>query len=480
MPQSPLTLVFCALTSIFLGAQLSLGQSLETATTQPAMPKFLHLETVLSLVESDNPLLHGSRTEKLAAQGKYLEALGAFEPVLVNDWELERLVKDGRTKSVGFNDSFVRLRHPYGIQGIAGWRMGLGDIEIADLAVDRTNQPLLGIVLPLLRGLGINPQRAQLEKSKLADREATLTIQQTRQDLYLGAATQFWKWVASRKAAELKREALKVAKVRLKQISGQAKAGAVPEFDVAEATQEVQRRLENFIRAKREAEQEEFRLSLFIWRNGSPIPLKHYEIPDFPPLPKYIEAPAGVTVVRTAQERRPEVLQIELEAAMNDIDLSVAKNNLLPSLIADAEPSRKPGEFVLGLGYRFGIELSFPFMQREARGQKIQVEAKGTKLGWMLQFRMQEVAIDIDNAFSAISRAHERIQAAYDALVYAQTLVKGELTRFRMGATNLLFVNLRERNAVEAEIAYIQAQAEFHQAKALYEWAVGNWTQPQT
>ncbi|MGP0591625.1 hypothetical protein ACTRXD_03675 [Nitrospira sp. T9] len=41
--------------------------------------------------------------------------MGAFEPTLVNDWELERLVKDGQTKSVGFNDTLIQARHPWGI-----------------------------------------------------------------------------------------------------------------------------------------------------------------------------------------------------------------------------------------------------------------------------------------------------------------------------------------------------------------------------
>jgi outer membrane protein TolC len=49
-----------------------------------------------------------------------------------------------------------------------------------------------------------------------------------------------------------------------------------------------------------------------------------------------------------------------------------------------------------------------------------------------------------------------------------------------MGATNLLFVNLRERNVVEAEITFIQTQAEYQQANAFYLWAIGHWTQPVT
>lgn len=480
MPPNFLTLSYLAAVTVLCVFLLSASHALETSTSPNAEMQPLRLQRVLSLVETQHPLLHGSRTERLEAQGKLLKALGAFEPTLVNDWELERLVKDGQTKSVGFNDTFVQLRHPWGLQGFAGWRTGIGEVEVADLGIRGTNQPLLGLVLPLLRGLGTNPERGELEKSKLAEQEADLNIQQTRQDLYLGAATQYWKWVAAWKAVDLRQQALEVAKVRLHQLTRQAETGAVAEFDVTEAHQEVQRRLENVIKAKREAEQEQFKLSLFVWDNGSPLPFGFHQVPDFPSLTPVSDFQTPEADADLARQRRPEILQIALEAARNHIDLGVATNNFLPDLRAEAEPTRKPGEFVLGLGYRFGVQLSIPFLQRDATGQKLQLEAKAQRLGWIQQYRLQQVALDIDNARSALLRAEERIQAASQALLYSRSLVKGERTRFQMGATNLLFVNLRERNVVDAEVTYIQAQAEYHQAQAFYQWAIGEWTQPVT
>lgn len=472
-----MTLSYVFASTLLLVFPLSNTLALDTKTSPYAATQPLRLKTVLSLVETQHPLLHGSRTEKLEAQGKLLKALGAFEPTLVNDFELERLVKDGQTKSVGFNDTIIQMRHPWGLQGFAGWRTGLGDVDVADLGIGN-NQPLLGLVLPLLRGLGTNPESGELEKSKLAEQEATLNIQQTRQDLYLGAATQYWKWVAAWKVVDLRQQALEVAKVRLQQLTRQAEAGAVAEFDVTEAHQEVQRRLENVIKAKREAEQEQFKLSLFVWDHGAPIPFNLQTVPDFPPLGSTSGIQAQDTDVDLAQQRRPEILQITLEAARNHIDLGVAKNNFLPDLRAEAEPTRKPGEFVLGLGYRFGLQLSFPFLQKDATGQQLQLKAKAERLRWHQQYRMQQVALDIDNASSALLRAKERIHAASQALIYSRSLVKGERTRFQMGATNLLFVNLRERNVVDAEVIYIQAQAEYQQAQAFYQWAIGHWTQP--
>ena len=435
----------------------------------------LSLDKVLDLVEEGHPLLNGSRTEKLRARGRLLKALGAFEPAFVNDWELERLVSDGKTKSVGFNDTVLEVRHPWGISGFAGFRAGLGDVEIADLSVGENNQPLLGIALPLLRGFMINPEHAELKKSKLADKQANLEIQQTRQDLYLGAATQFWSWVATWKSTQLRERALKVAKVRFAQLSKQAKNGAVAPFDVTDANQEVQRRLENFIRAKRGAEKEQIKLALFLWKDNNPLNLTDTVPPHFPGNTATIAFEQIGTDKQQAIQWRPEVALVQLEAERNNIDLDLANNNFLPSLQADAEPSRKPGEFVLGLGYRFGVTFRFPFLQKGAQGEALQMEGKAKQLKFLQQYRIQQVSLDVENAYSAVKRTKERIAASQEALNLARELQKGERTRFKLGATTLVLVNLRERNVVKAAIDLIRAQADYFKALALYNWATGKW-----
>jgi outer membrane protein TolC len=57
----------------------------------------------------------------------------------------------------------------------------------------------------------------------------------------------------------------------------------------------------------------------------------------------------------------------------------------------------------------------------------------------------------------------------------AKTLEDGEHFRFGLGATSVLFVNLRERNTVDSESQLIRAQTEYHKALAYYQWAVGAW-----
>lgn len=435
----------------------------------------LTLQSVLTRVEENHPLLKGSQTEKMVASGKLLEALGEFEPTIVNDWELERLAKQNSNESVGFNDTFVEMRHKSGIRGFAGFRAGIGDVRVADMAIGSSSQPLMGIAIPLLRGLKTNPEHAKLKKSHLADKQANLEIQQTRQELYFGAATQYWNWVAAWKFMEIQQKAVGVAEERLAQLIKQGSAGSIPTFDVDEGKQEVQRRRDGLIKAKRKVDEEKLKLDLFLWEEDSLNSVNNYIAPLLPPPQKIHSVHDLEQGKKRAASARPELQMVSLEAELNQIDLKLAENNLLPDLTLEAEPTRKPGEFVLGLGYRFGVRLSFPFYQKKARGELLQKIGKEQRLKSLQKYQLKKVALDVENAHSAVTRAEERIRVSKEVLRLAKKLEKGERTRFKHGATTLLIVNMRERNVLKAAKEWITAMADYQKAQALYQYSMGEW-----
>lgn len=445
----------------------------------PPIP--LSLDEIQAWIDRSHPLLKGAGTEKVMARGKMLKALGAFEPTVVNDTEVERFISSSNpnagTQTVGFNDTLVEARHPWGFKYSAGVREVInGPAKIPDLSFSNgNNQVLLGGSLPLLKGLLMNPENAELQRSELADPRADVRVAQTRQDLFLAAAAQFWDWVAMVKLAEVQRKALGVAEDRYKQVEGRAKAGAVAPLDVVEANQEVQRRREVAIAAQRGVEQEQLKLSMFLWERNAPVIPPVERAPEFPsqmliPTPDTIQAHK-----LQAKTDRPEIKEIDIEAKLNNIDLALAKNNLLPSLDAEAAPARAPEKFVLGLGYRFGLELRIPILQRKSRGEVLEAQGKADRFVLVQKFREQQVVIDVDNALSAIERAKERVAAAVESLRLAKTLEEGERFRFSLGATSVLFVNLRERNSVDSENQVIRAKADYQKAQALYQWAIGAW-----
>jgi outer membrane protein TolC len=465
---------------IALGIPWTYASAADPSTKRELPPIPLSVDEIHAWVDRSHPLLKGAGTEKVMARGRMLKALGAFEPNVVNDTELERFISSSNpnagTQTAGFNDTLVEARHPWGFRYSAGVRQAIGDARIPDLGFNNDRQQLLlGGFFPLLRGLMVNPENAELQRSELADPRADVRIAQTRQDLFLAAATQFWDWVAAVKFLEVQRRAVGIAEDRFKQVEGRAKAGAVAPLDVVEANQEVQRRREVAIAAQRFVEQEQLKLSMFLWENNAPVNPPLERAPEFPsqmliPTPDTIKAHKI-----QAKADRPEIKEIGIEAKINNIDLELAKNNLLPSLDAEAAPARQPEKFVLGLGYRFGLELRIPILQRRSRGEVLEAQGKADRFVLTQKFREQQVVIDVDNALSAIERAKERIAAAVESLRLAKTREEGERFRFSLGATSVLFVNLRERNSVDSEGQVIRAKADYQKALALYQWSIGAW-----
>ncbi len=449
------------------------------ASSLPPIP--LSLDELHARIDRTHPLLKGAGAEKTIARGKMLKALGAFEPTLVNDTELERFISRtdpaSGTQTVGYNDTLVEALHPSGFRGSAGFRQAIGEARIPDLSFGNGNQQvILGGYLPLLRGLMVNPERAELQRSELADPLAEIKIAQTRQGLFLAAAHQFWEWVSAAKLLDVQKRALAVAEERYTQVDERAKAGAVALIDVTEAGHEVHRRREVAIAARRLLEQEQFKLSMFFWENGSPTIPPIDRVPEFP-LERRAPTTEDVTAHKLdAMKERPEVKELEVEARLNNIDLALAKNNLLPSLDLEAAPARSPEKFVLGLGYRFGVELRIPLMQRRGRGEVLQAQGQAERLVMAQQYRENQVLIDVDNALSAVERAKERIEEAAQALRLVEIVEEGERYRFSVGTSSVLFVNLRERNTIDSQTQVIRAKAEYYKALALYQWAIGAWS----
>ena len=476
----PHRFLFLASLLVSLGLVYDGASAVEPLTKRELPPIPLSVDEIQAWIDRTHPLLKGAGTEKVMARGRMLRALGAFEPTVVNDTELERFISSSNpekgTQTGGFNDTLLEARHPWGFRYSAGVRQAIGDARIPDLSFNNGNQQvLLGGFLPLLRGLMVNPEAAELQRSELADPRADVRIAQTRQDLFLAAATQFWDWVAAVKFVEVQRRAVGIAEDRFRQVEGRAKAGAVAPLDVVEANQEVQRRREVAIAAQRFVEQEQLKMSMFLWEHNAPVLPPIERAPEFPaqmlvPTPETIKAHK-----LQAKADRPEVKEIDIEAKLNNIDLELAKNNLLPSLDAEAAPARQPEKFVLGLGYRFGLELRIPILQRRSRGEVLEAQGKADRFVLTQRFREQQVVVDVDNALSAIERAKERIAAAVESLRLAKTLEEGERFRFSLGATSVLFVNLRERNSVDSEGQVIRAKADYQKALALYQWSIGAW-----
>ena len=474
----------------------------QSARTAP-----LTIEEVLARIELTHPLLQATGLERAQARAKVLKALGAWEPRVRNELEFDRYQTYNLTNasgapnhlSAGYVDTFLKIGHPWGWEIFGGIRNVFGDhatlsgqvgngdrnVVTPSIAVPQDFQLFypqqMGIVggkLNLLRGFMVNEEFAQFQQAEVAGPQAEVKVAQKRQDLYLAGAIQYWDWQVAAKQADVVKRALAVAEERYRMVEGRAKGGAVAPIDVVEAREEVQRRREAAIAAQRKVEYEQYKLALFLWENGEPVTPRPEWAPEFQgetPVPSEEDVAAFKV---EATEDRPEVRDLYIEAKLNNIELKLAKNNLLPKLTVEGGPAIGAIYWVGGIGYRMATFFSMPLFNRAARGKVLHAEAQQERLAWKQIYTERQVAIDVDNWLSAIVRARDRVKAATEALRLAKTLEEGERARFNMGATSVLFVNIRERAVVEMAYELYRAQADYAVSRGGMLWARGALSKP--
>ncbi|MDH5726528.1 MAG: hypothetical protein OEY60_13755, partial [Nitrospira sp.] len=104
--------------------------SAESVRTAP-----LTIEEVLARIELTHPLLRATGLERSQARAKVLKALGAWEPRVRNEVEMDRYVTYNLTNvsgipndlTSGYSDTMLKVAHPWGIEVFGGIRNGFGD-----------------------------------------------------------------------------------------------------------------------------------------------------------------------------------------------------------------------------------------------------------------------------------------------------------------------------------------------------------------
>lgn len=165
-----------------------------------------------------------------------------------------------------------------------------------------------------------------------------------------------------------------------------------------------------------------------------------------------------------ALKNRPELAQLELLKDMTDIDLDLARNQLLPIVDLYAGPGIDTGAGSIGPLFKAGISVAVPLRNRTARGQVEQAKLKLQKLDLYQKALLQQVLLEVEDTASELKMTYQRYESAREAYQLAKQLEEGERTRFELGDSTLFLVNQRERSTAEAFIKMVEIQAEYQQA----------------
>lgn len=434
---------------------------------------------VVESVRSQYPPQLAALIEQDIANGRVRAALGAF------DWNLNA---GGASNLAGYYDGrtgFANLEKPLSFWGgsvYGGYRLSSGFLP--DYNKDRTKidgEAVLGFKVPLLRDGTIDRRRATLWQAEIDQQLAEPFILRQYLDFVRASTITYYTWLASGKRLLFAEELLRIAQKRDSAIAEQVQRGASARIVQVDNKRLVVSRQISVVQAKRRFEAAAIELSLFL-RNketAEPIVARREQLPsDFPTqtTPKYSQMAADID---TAWIRRPEVRRIELTIEKTNIDMRLAKNNLMPSLELGVNARQgvggsRPSDKLEKEEVEAKLEFRLPLERREAKGRVDVAQSQISRLQNERQFARDRIAADVRDSYSALIAAQDTLRQTRINVDLAQQLEDAENEKLEHGATDLLALQIREQATFDARVLEVDALLEHFRAEANYRAAVAS------
>lgn len=430
----------------------------------------LSLDRIIESVKRYHPLLRASEEGKRQAMSELLSAEGAFDTSASAELS---------SYATGYYDGTAvdtEISQPLmwnGARLYSGFRNSSGSFPVYDdyLYTGEIGEARAGIQLPLARDREIDKPRTQLIRASLLKVVAEANIEQRKIELIRGASIAFFSWSAAGERWKIAADLLKVAESRGRQISERVRRGDLPQFDLDDNERAILQRRAVVLSSERALQKTALDLSLFL-RNedGEPI------LPTIKMLLKTFPSPKKIEIKQSdeAHSRRPELKRLEAEMQRNDADLKLAENQLLPKVDLLTGFSNDIGEssHVSSQGeLKIGLKFQLPLQNREAKGRRELALSKERELKLLQRFTKDKITTEVKDAENSVFLAEQRFNTAKREHELAKELQQGEVSRYELGDSNLIFVNLREQTTAEAATRVVDALYDYSAAIAEFEAA---------
>jgi cobalt-zinc-cadmium efflux system outer membrane protein len=432
----------------------------------------LSLDDVIAATLERHPALNAEKQERVSADADVLSAEGAFDPSLKGD--ALSYVTGGYSGNYGSAYVEQPLKF-YGSKVVGGYRIGDGTFPIYDnwYETNSGGEVGVGVEVPLLRDGPIDRRRAQIGRAESGQVIADSLIEQRKIELARAAALTYWDWTAARNKVKVFRRLLTVAEERDRQIAERVAKGDLPDFDRVDNQRAVLQRRSQLLTAERAVKAAEFSLSLF-YRNyaAEPQSVERFQSLDRIPVPLFAPVHHPEDPVAAAAEARPEFKNIKAQSEQNKIELELARNQVLPRLdlrvfsyndYGTGDPKLEDPEV------KAGLRIEIPLATRTQKGRIDYYESRQKKLQFTETFLRERIRADVQDALNALDIARSKVEVAAAEVKASDDLARGELKRFNLGDSNLIFVNLREQNAADAEVREIEALQDYQKAFVTFE-----------
>jgi outer membrane protein TolC len=447
----------------------------------------LSFDQYLSWVSTHHPVSRQISMETETARAKLMKARGAFDPKLFGSYD-DKLF--GETNYWDIFEGGIKIPTRTGIEVKAAFNANQGDFINPKEKLPKQGQALLGVSVPLLRGLRIDARRATLQQAKVLQAQTAVEQQLAFNELIYDASLTYWNWVIQASALQLFQEAAQRAAIRFEGIRQEFFAGDKAAIDTTDALTQYQSIQLLQLEAENDFLLAGVALSNFLWsEQGLPLVLNAGVRPPDPNLQPFPTAfTQGEFENLLAQiEAHPMLVQNALKLENLEIERKLKAEMLKPQVdvnynLLSSDRAFHEGftqvDFAPTQNYKWGVTVGFPVFLRKERGD---LAVTKVKIQQTLLDRDRK-RLEVENklrTYQAQSNALESQIALQQAAVRNyDRLLRAEEEKLLNGQSTLFLINSREMKLIDARQKLLSLQAKYAKTQANWTLAAASLTLP--
>ncbi|MFQ6070068.1 MAG: TolC family protein [Candidatus Aminicenantales bacterium] len=356
---------------------------------------------------------------------------------------------------------------------------------------------------PLLRNFGSKMNRREIiiafNNSEISDNNLKQALQNTIYDV----EEAYWNLVYNIELLKVRRQSLKLARDLLEKNKKSVEVGTMAPMEILTAESTVATREADILQQEANVKNAEDLLKSLL-----NLPQAEAEITTIIPSdkPTYEEVKVNLDeALMTAIENRPDLESTRLEIKNREINLSYAKNQLLPNLslqasywspgisgtqliylnnnpltgeVVDTIPGSIKDALKDAFNFKYknwsiNLALDIPLDTIFSRAQYAQAKLNLEQALLRMKNQEQNIYLEIKTAVRAVETNYKRVQAYKIARELQEKKLEAEEEKLRVGLTTNYFVLQYQRDLADAQVAELKAIIDYSLSIARLNRAMG-------
>lgn len=332
---------------------------------------------------------------------------------------------------------------------------------------------------PLLRGFGIDSQREQLLVSEKNREIADVTVRQSAIATTRAVRNAYADLVYALASLDVAQQSLDLARESLRNTRSRVEIGTTPPIDVVEAESEEATREEAVIVAQAQIETAGDTLRALVYNPETPdfwnIRIEPSGAPEFQPRVVDVDA-----AVRSALQRRTDLLQARKTLEQNDIAIRFLRNETLPDVTANVDYGLTglggtqvirgagfPGDIIGQTQRNFGavlrdlfgnnfpswtatVNISYPIGATAQEANLARARLEYSQSMTDIRNRELQVVTEVRNAARQVTTNQRRVQTTGVARQLAERRLEAEQRKLAAGTSTTFLVFQAQRDLAVA------------------------------